>query len=63
MDDFFGVGKPRDTHAAFDSFYSALEQLGLTISAKKLVTPSTRAVCLGVMFHMVTGEISIQMKK
>ena len=60
VDDFLGVGMPRDMHCIL---YSALEQLGLTISAKKLVTPGTRAVCLGIMFDTVTGEISIPDEK
>ena len=31
VDDFLGVGTPRDARIAFSSLYSALEQLGLTI--------------------------------
>ena len=31
IDDFFGIGMSCDTYIAFDSLYSALQQLGLTI--------------------------------
>ena len=63
VDDFFGVGMPRDAHYAYDALYSVLETLGLTISAKKLIAPGTKAVCLGIVFDTEKGEISIPDEK
>ena len=37
--------------------------LGLTISERKLVHPSTRAICLGIMVDTVTGMLSIPDEK
>ena len=63
VDDFFGVGTPCDARDAYDALYAILQRLGLTISAKKLVPPSTKAVCLGVAFDTEKGEISIPDEK
>ena len=63
VDDFFGVGTPRDARDAYDALYVVLQKLGLTISAKKLVPPGTKAVCLGVAFDTEKGEISIPEEK
>ena len=63
VDDFFGVGTPRDACHAYDALYSVLKTLGLTISAKKLIAPATKAVCLGVVFDTEKEEISIPDEK
>ena len=63
VDDFFGVGTPRDACHAYDALYSVLETLGLNISAKKLIVPGTKSVCLGVVFDTEKGEISIPDEK
>ena len=40
-----------------------MNDLGLTISQKKLVPPSTQATCLGVLIDAVKGTISIPPEK
>ena len=40
-----------------------LVELGLNISQKQLVTPTTKAVCLGVEINTATFEISVPQKK
>ena len=40
-----------------------MAQLGLTVSDKKLVSPSTRVTCLGVLIDTVAGTISIPPEK
>ena len=40
-----------------------LAELGLTVSAKKLVPPSTQVVCLGILVDTVQQSISIPPEK
>ena len=40
-----------------------MTDLGLTVSEKKLVTPSTCAVCLGIVVDTVEGTLSIPGEK
>ena len=40
-----------------------MAQLGLTVSDKKLVSPSTCVTCLGVMIDTVAGTIAIPQQK
>ena len=42
---------------------NVLERLGLTISEKKLVPPTTQAVCLGILIDTVNGTVSIPEEK
>ena len=53
IDDYVGVGVPSVAWASYEAL------LQLTVSEKKLVPPSTRVTCLGVMIDTVTGTISI----
>ena len=43
----------------FDFFLNLLQELGFTISEKKLTRPDTKVVCLGIMFDTAACTISI----
>ena len=60
---YVGCGVPSDAKRSYDHLYDLLDRLGLTVSQKKLVPPSTSAVCLGVEIDTVKGSISIPEKK
>ena len=59
IDDYVGVGIPHVAHASFESLFHLMEELGLTISDKKLVAPSTKVVSLGVLINTEDGTVSI----
>ena len=63
VDDYVGFGIPSDTKCSYDHLYDLLGCQGLTISQKKLVLPSTSAVCLGVEINTEKGSISIPQSK
>ena len=46
-----------------ECLYNILQNLGRTISKKKLVPPSTKAICLGVMINTEQSTISIPSEK
>ena len=59
IDDYIGVGVPSVANASYAALIDLMNELGLTISQKKLVPPSTQATCLGVLIGTVKGTISI----
>ena len=63
IDDYVGFGVPSDAKASFDFLYELLGRLGLTISSKKLVPPSTKVTCLGIENDTVAGSVSIPEEK
>ena len=63
VDDFIGLGVPSVARASFDALRVLLRQLGLDVSQKKLIAPSTKAVCLGVEIDTVNRTISIPQEK
>ena len=63
IDGFIGFSTPNVGQKSFDTLHVLLQRLSLTISEKKLVFLSTRAVCLGVMLDSVEGTISIPEEK
>ena len=63
VDNYVGFGIPSDAKCSYDHLYDLLDRLGLTISQRKLVPPSTSAVCLGVEINTEKGSISIPEKK
>ena len=63
IDDYVGFGIPSDAKSSYDHLYDLLDRLGLTISQKKLVPPSTSVICLGVEIDIEKGSISIPQKK
>ena len=54
---FGGYGK------SFDALLDIMMQLGLTVSDKKLVEPTTKVVCLGILIDTVQGTVSIPPEK
>ena len=63
IDDFVGYGTPDVVRHSYDCLRNVLERLGLTISEKKLVPPSTKAVCLGILIDTIKGTVSIPDEK
>ena len=63
IDDYVGVGVPSVAHASYHFLLNLMERLGLSVSQKKLVPPSTRATCLGVLIDTDAGTISIPSEK
>ena len=59
VDDYVGFGVPSVAERSFNALYDLLHALGFTISAKKLVSPTTHAICLGVLIDSENGTISI----
>ena len=59
IDDLIGFGLPSTAHNSFKYLCELLEQLGLTISTKKLVPPTTTVTCLGVQINTIDGTISV----
>ena len=44
VDNFVGFGTPSNAKMAYEQLYKIIEDLGLTISQKKLVPPSTKGI-------------------
>ena len=63
IDDLIGFGLPSTVHNSYKYLCELLEKLGLAISNKKLVPPSTVVTCLGVQIDMVQGTISVPPEK
>ena len=63
VDDFVGVATPDVARRSYDALRQLMRQLGLDVSAKKLVSPATSAVCLGVNIDTVDATISIPQEK
>ena len=63
IDDYVGVGVPSVAWASYEALLQLMAQLGLTVSEKKLVAPSTCVTCLGVMIDTLAGTISIPPEK
>ena len=63
VDDFIGVGVPSVEHRSFACLQILLCELGFTISDKKLVEPTTKAVCLGVPIDAAAGTIAVPDEK
>ena len=61
--DYVGFGVPSDAKASFDCLYGLLQELGLTISSKKLIPPSTVVTCLGIEVNTEKGILSTPTKK
>ena len=59
IDDYIGMGIPDVAHVSFNALFQLMGDLGLTISDKKLVPPSTQVVCLGILINTEQGTVSI----
>ena len=63
IEDFVGYSTPDVVRHSYDCLCNILGRLGLTISEKKLVPPSTKAVCLGILIDTTNGTVSIPDEK
>ena len=63
IDNLIYIGFPSKTNAAFAFLTSLLSDLGLEVSTKKLVCPSTSVICLGILIDSQHRTISIPPKK
>ena len=59
IDDLIYYGLPSNIGYSYKFLLDLLQELGLDISAKKLCPPSTKVICLGIMFDTVNRSISI----
>ena len=63
IDDFIRFSTPNVASQSFACLTQLLECLGLTISQKKLIPPTTSAICLGMLIDTKKGSISIPDEK
>ena len=63
IDDVLGFGVPSVASKSYQALLQVMTDLGLTISEKKLVPPSTKAVCLSIDIDRVQGTLSIPQEK
>ena len=63
IDDFLCISLPSQIHHIYDRLQQLLEELGLTVSSKKLVPPSTQVTCLGIVVNTVDFSIAIPVEK
>ena len=59
IDDIIGHSVSSKANESFQTPYKLLSDLGFEISAKKIVTPSTKVTCLGVEINTVHFTVSI----
>ena len=59
IDDLIYTGLPSNINDSFQFLLKLLQELGLDISQKKLVPPSTSVVCLGIHINTVDRTLSI----
>ena len=63
IDDYIGINSPDVASKPFVFLTKLMQQLGLTISGKKLVSRATCVISLGVLIDSVQGTISIPVDK
>ena len=63
IDDLIYTGLPSEIHSSFKFLKELLLELGLNISLKKLVPPSTSVICLGILVDSITKTVSIPADK
>ena len=63
IDDLCYCELPSKIDSAFQCLLELLQDLGLDISSKKLTPPSTKVVCLGILFDTEAKTISIPQDK
>ena len=59
IDDIVGQATISQAEASFNTLYELLGQLGFDISMKKLVYPSTKVTCLGVVINNQDFTVSV----
>ena len=63
IDDIIGHSVSSQAAKSFDTLHELLSRLGFDISAKKVVTPSTKVTCLGVEINTEEFTVSITAEK
>ena len=63
IDDLVYCGLPGNIHKPYHFLMSLLQELGLAISEKKLCPPSTKVVCLCILFDTTARTMSIPLEK
>ena len=63
IDNLLCVSLPSKIDVTFNRLQELLQELGLMVSAKKLVPPSTRVTCLGIVVDTVALSVSIPAEK
>ena len=59
IDDLIYTGLSSEIHNSYQFLLDLLQELGLDISHKKLVSPATSVICLGILVDSVNKTISI----
>ena len=59
VDDFVGVSTPSVARRSYDALIELPQKLGLEVSSKKLVSPSTKATCLGTEINSEKCTVAI----
>ena len=63
IDDFLCVSLPSKIDHSYSRLQELLSGLGLTVSAKKLVPPGTKVICLAILVDTVDLSVSIPEEK
>ena len=63
IDDYVGFGMLGVARVSFASLFDLMQDLGLTVTDKKLIPPSTQVVCLGVLIDTENGTVSVPPEK
>ena len=63
IDDVIGFGTASTATPSYKALYQLLQDLGFDISTKKLVQPSTKAICLGVEINTENFTVSVPLQK
>ena len=63
IDDLIYPAMPHEIHEAYASLLSLLNDLGLEISEKKLIPPTSKAICLGIEIDAYNKTLSIPLEK
>ena len=63
IDDFLCVSLPSNIDNIYHRLEELLSELGLTVSSRKLVPPSTQVLCLGILVDTVDLSVSIPAEK
>ena len=63
VDDIIYCGTPSKIHTVFQFLVNLLDQLGLAVNPKKLVSPTTSIVCLDILVDTETRTMSVPPEK
>ena len=63
LDDIIGIALPDTADGTFLTLKKLLENLGLPINYKKVTSPSSQIICLGININAITGVLSIPDEK